>query len=75
MRRGGKHSLADSSQKLYDSAGACQYLNVSRPTLSRLVKSRKLGCFRVGVKLLFSEAHLQEFLSRSEVKALDQEAA
>jgi excisionase family DNA binding protein len=56
------------TKRILNSAGACAYLNVSRPTLTRLVKTGKISHFRVGVKLLFSQSHLDEFLARAEVK-------
>jgi excisionase family DNA binding protein len=44
----------------------CLRIGVSRPTLSRLVASRQIGCFRVGIRILFSEKHITDFLSSVE---------
>jgi excisionase family DNA binding protein len=75
MRSGKQPAEPTGAKKVYTSAEACDFLRVSRPTLSRLVQSKKIGHFRVGVKLLFSREHLDQFLAQSEVKAVQEEAA
>jgi excisionase family DNA binding protein len=49
----------------------CLRIGVSRPTLSRLVASRQIGCFRVGTRLLFSEQHITNFLASVERPAYE----
>ena len=55
-----------STDHLLSEKEAALRLGVSRPTLLRLRQRGEIGFFRVATRVLFSEAHLQEFLSRAE---------
>jgi len=46
----------------------CELIGVSRPTLSRLCASGKIGFYRVGVRILFNPEHVKAFLDSCEVK-------
>lgn len=55
---------------LKDRKEAAEYLKVSVITIDRNVKTKKLGCYRVGTRVLFDVVnHLQPFLARCEQKA------
>ena len=48
---------------------AAALLRLHPVTVQRLLKSRKLGCYRIGRSVYISESHIAEFLARSEQKA------
>lgn len=54
---------------LLSEAEAAKRLGVSRVTLLRLRRRGAISHFRVATRVLFSEAHIQEFLERAELKA------
>ena len=55
---------------LKDRKQAADFLNVSVITVDRNVKNKKLGCYRVGTRVLFDvNEHLQPFLKRCEQQA------
>lgn len=46
-----------------------QMMGLSRPTLSRLVAAKKLGCYRIGARILFDyQRHVLPFLRSNEQK-------
>lgn len=48
----------------------CELVGVSRQTVTRLLKAKKISCFRVGLgdkkRVLFAPAHIAEFLRACE---------
>lgn len=52
--------------RLYSAHEVCERLNFSRATLSRLLKSGVIGCFRVGRRTIFAQRHLDAFLAAVE---------
>lgn len=43
-------------------------LGISLPTLSRLTTSGKIGSYKIGVRRLYSERHITDFLNSVESK-------
>ena len=58
-------------KNLIPAAIAARELHISRATLSRLVKSRKLGAYRIGHKLMFDRQILEQFKAASYEPPLD----
>lgn len=54
--------------RLYTKREAASMLNCSEITVHRLIKSKRLGCFRVASKVLISREHLDDYLQRNERK-------
>lgn len=52
--------------ELFSAKECCERLNISRPTLSRLVAKGLISFYRVGLKIMFSEAHLAAYLQSVE---------
>ena len=50
---------------------ACKALGCGPTTLYRLVKERELGSLRLANKIFFKPEHVQEYLSRNEVKPVE----
>ena len=48
---------------------AADYLGVSVVTIDRALAKRKISCFRIGRRVIFSKEHLDNFLCRNEAKA------
>lgn len=69
--RGKEHlSNTDADNKgLMSEVEAARRCGVSRITLLRMRKAGKIGFYRIGTRVLFSESHINEFLSRVERKA------
>ncbi len=53
----------------FDRCEAADYCGVSVVTIDRALAGRKISCFRIGRRVVFSLDHLNEFLSRNECKA------
>jgi hypothetical protein len=60
------------TEKLYTKREAAGVLRVSEITIHRLIKSKRLGCFRVAARV--GEGHIQDYLSREERKPKDKAA-
>jgi excisionase family DNA binding protein len=46
----------------FDERECAQRLNLSPMTIARLRKSKKIGHYRVGRRILYGECHIQKFL-------------
>jgi excisionase family DNA binding protein len=57
------------NEQRFDRKQAAKYLGVSVITLDRALADKKLSCFRIGRRVLFSKEHLDNFLSSCEQKA------
>lgn len=57
------------TQSLMSAKEAARQLGVSRATVSRLLAAKKLGYFRIGIRTLFSQQHLDDFLTSVEQPA------
>lgn len=57
------------NDKRFDRKEAAQYLGVSVITVDRAIAKKKISCFRIGRRVLFSKSHLDTFLSTCEQKA------
>jgi len=53
----------DTPKLTYSIPEACKALQISRTTLWKLVKSRRLKPLRIGRRVLFTTAALEEFLN------------
>jgi excisionase family DNA binding protein len=53
-------------QGLISEVEAARRCGVSRITLLRMRKAKKIGFYRIGARVLFSETHIAEFLNRVE---------
>ena len=53
----------DTPKLTYSIPGACKALQISRTTLWKLVKSRRLKPVRIGRRVLFSLRAIDEFLN------------
>ena len=51
------------TKRLLSAREAAERLGVSRATLSRLIKARRIGVFRVGTRTLFDSATLKHFMN------------
>jgi excisionase family DNA binding protein len=58
-----------SLKQRYSRVEAAYYLGVSVITIDRALAGEKVGCYRIGRRIVFSQQHLDEFLSRNECKA------
>lgn len=60
--------MTDSIQqeKLYSAKETVALLGISRPTLSRLQQKGAIGCYKIGVRTLFAQKHIEDFLARHE---------
>ncbi len=64
-----KKSGTSSVKQCFSRLEAAYYLGVSVITIDRAVAGQKVGCYRIGRRIVFSKQHLDEFLSRNECKA------
>lgn len=62
-------------RELMSEVEAARRCGVSRITLLRMRKVGKIGFYRIGTRVLFSESHINEFLNRVERKAEKQKGA
>lgn len=53
--------MMEEKQDLISAAAAAKQLNVSRATLSRLVREGRLGTYRIGHRTMFDQKILEEF--------------
>ncbi len=53
----------------FDRCEAADYCGVSTVTIDRALSKRTISCFRIGRRVIFSKQHLDDFLSKNEVKA------
>ncbi|WP_212592511.1 helix-turn-helix domain-containing protein [Sphingobacterium humi] len=68
-----KPILQDSnSDKLLVFGEACQYLNLSKPTLYRKVSNREIPHIKRGRKLYFYVSELNSYLKKGKRKSLDE---
>jgi excisionase family DNA binding protein len=56
------------TEKLYTKREAAGVLRVSEVTVHRLLKSKRLGHYRVATRVFIGEGHIQDYLSREERK-------
>lgn len=61
-------SKDDYKNELMSEVEAARRCGVSRITLLRMRKAGKIGFYRIGTRVLFSESHISEFLNRVERK-------
>jgi excisionase family DNA binding protein len=54
------------SDKLLSARDTAAQLGISRATLSRLVTRGKIGHYRIGDRILFSEKHISNYLASVE---------
>jgi excisionase family DNA binding protein len=74
----GKESVSNTDTNksdLMSEVEAARRCGVSRITLLRMRKAGKIGFYRIGTRVLFSESHINEFLNRVERKAEKQKGA
>jgi excisionase family DNA binding protein len=51
---------------LQDMKECAERLNVSRATLTKLIAKNAIGHYRVGLKIMFSEEHVNDYLKSVE---------
>ena len=54
-------------ERLFSIKEALAHLRISRATLHRMTKARKIGCVRVGKKVFFTSRHIEDFIQKSSV--------
>jgi excisionase family DNA binding protein len=59
-----KKSGTNSAKQCFSRLEAAYYLGVSVITIDRAVAGEKVGCYRIGRRIVFSKQHLDEFLSQ-----------
>ena len=57
--------------KIFDISEACKMTNLSEGTLRRLLRERRIACFRIGIgrerkRIRFAREHLEQFLESVE---------
>lgn len=57
--------------KMLSTQQVMEFLQISRQTLYRYVKSRKLKAYRIGKQLKFKEEDVKTFIESREVNELD----
>jgi excisionase family DNA binding protein len=67
--------MSDVHEKLYSAKDAVAMLGISRPTLSRLQRKGDIGCYKIGVRTLFGQKHIEEFLARHERVPIERRSA
>lgn len=65
---------ATATERRYTKREAAGVLRVSEITIHRLLKLKKLGCYRVAARVFIGEHHIQDFLAREERKAKEKAA-
>lgn len=58
--------MSEDQGKLYSARETVEKLGISRPTLSRLLRRKVIGHFRIGTRTLFSEEQIRVFLESVE---------
>ena len=58
--------MSNVQEKLYSAKETVALLGISRPTLSRLQQKGAIGCYKIGVRTLFAQKHIEDFLARHE---------
>lgn len=58
------------NERLYTKREAAGVLRCSEITIYRLIKTKKLGHFRVANKVFIGEHHLRDYLANSESKSM-----
>lgn len=48
----------------------CEYLQVSRAMIYRLLKEKRIGSFKVGGDYRFTQEHIADFVKRNEQAAV-----
>lgn len=62
------------AEKLYNKREAAGVLRCSEITVHRLIRGKKLGCYRVASKVFIGEHHIQDYLAREERKPKEKAA-
>jgi excisionase family DNA binding protein len=60
--------MSEVTEKLLSAKEAVERLGISKPTLCRLMQRGKIGYYRVGMRVLFSDKHISDFLAACEHK-------
>ncbi|MEK7397648.1 MAG: helix-turn-helix domain-containing protein [Candidatus Poribacteria bacterium] len=66
--------MATETFKIMDIKKACEYLGISRITMYRIIKSKKIECFKIGDGrgiYKFAQADLDNYLSRHRLNSND----
>jgi excisionase family DNA binding protein len=58
--------MGEVQERLYSAKETIIILGISRPTLSRLLRKKAIGHFRIGTRTLFSSEHIRVFLKNVE---------
>lgn len=56
------------TEKMYTKREAASLLRCSEITVHRAIRDNRLGCYRIGVKVLIGQSHINTFLGRCERK-------
>jgi excisionase family DNA binding protein len=54
---------------IFDRKQAAELIGVSVVTIDRAIANKKIGCYRIGRSIRFSQQHLDDFLKSCEQKA------
>lgn len=66
--------MVTATEKLYTKREAAGMLRVSEITVHRLLKSKRLGHYRVAARVFIGEGHIKDYLSREERKPKEKAA-
>jgi len=61
-------ALIKAVEPKFSVAEAANHLGVNRSTVSRLISTKKLGCYQIGSRKVVGQSHLEEYLNRVERK-------
>ncbi len=62
-------SYSKNAKQKFSRIEAANYCGISVVTIDRALAREKVGCYRIGRRIVFSKQHLDEFLSSNECKA------
>jgi excisionase family DNA binding protein len=60
--------LENKSEQMHTKREAAVLLHCSEITVHRAIKEKRLGCYRIGSKVLVGQSHIEQFLKRCERK-------
>ena len=66
--------MTTETSKIMDIKKACEYLGISRITMYRIIKSKKIECFKIGDGrgiYKFAQADLDNYLNRHRLNSND----
>lgn len=56
------------SEQMHTKKEAAAIMHCSEITIHRAIKQKRLGCYRIGTKVLIGQSHIEQFLRKCERK-------